>query len=443
MLGDRRGGITSYLALATVPLMLSAGVAVDVSRAYHARARLSHALDAAGLAVGASLDSGATPQAVFDRFMNANYPNAAAALKGQSVVEVDGSVVRVSARIEMETSFMKLAGFDHLTIAAATEIVREESAMEVVLVLDNTGSMRGQKLETLRLAARELVDILFGDALVHDQLRVGVVPYAAAVNVGADAPNLVTQVGQGFFDPSNNTKWKGCVLARPYPNDVLDSPMNAGNKWKVYRYDSGVDNRWPPVVIRSFYPWRVRGPNVACPTPIAPLTGTKSKITAAIDAMEIWWGGTFSNLGMVWGWRVLSPERPFTQGRAYAEDDNTKAAILMTDGVNQFGKRIFYSPYRSDYTAYKYLDDRVLGTASYSGATAVLDSRLAEVCANMKAKGIVIYTITFALNNATTQNLYRQCASDSSKYFNSPSNEDLRTAFRAIGNDLRQLHISK
>jgi len=351
--------------------------------------------------------------------------------------------VKLSAQVEMPTTIMKLAGFDTLTIGAATEVVREQNYMEIALVLDNTGSMRGQKLEDLRAAAHELVNILFGDQTVHDTLKLAVVPYAAAVNPGDEAPSLLDGPPSVPYNPSDNEQWKGCVMARPYPNDVLDTPASGGNAWTQYIYPPGWDNQWPPVVEQSWTCYYVRGPNMACPTPIVPLTNVKTTVDAALDAMQVWCGGTFGNLGMAWGWRVLSPGLPFDQGVAYDEPDHTKVLILMTDGINQFGRRIWWSPYLSDYAAYQYLDDAVLGTTNYTAANSVLNDRLAEVCANVKAAGIIVYTITFQLSDPTTQDLYRNCASDPSKYFNSPTSTDLQTAFQTIGNELRKLHISK
>ena len=49
-----RGTVAVITAVAIVPLILSMGLAVDVTRAYMMRAKLSAALDAAGLAVGAN-----------------------------------------------------------------------------------------------------------------------------------------------------------------------------------------------------------------------------------------------------------------------------------------------------------------------------------------------------------------------------------------------------
>jgi hypothetical protein len=47
-------------------------------------------------------------------------------------------------------------------------------------------------------------------------------------------------------------------------------------------------------------------------------------------------GGTNQAEGLAWGWRVLSPSAPFTEGRPYNDpsDPVRKVIVLMTDGEN-------------------------------------------------------------------------------------------------------------
>ena len=47
-------------------------------------------------------------------------------------------------------------------------------------------------------------------------------------------------------------------------------------------------------------------------------------------------GATGVGEGAMWGWRVLSPGAPFTDGRAYSTKNNTKVLVLMTDGQNTY-----------------------------------------------------------------------------------------------------------
>jgi hypothetical protein len=69
---------------------------------------------------------------------------------------------------------------------------------------------------------------------------------------------------------------------------------------------------------------------------------------------------------------------------------------------------------------------------------------MAEVCTNMKATGITIYTITFTGSaDQTTKNYFLNCATDANKYFDAPDQTALKTAFQAIANDLNNLRLSK
>ena len=67
-----------------------------------------------------------------------------------------------------------------------------------------------------------------------------------------------------------------------------------------------------------------QGPNYLCDSkPILPLTTDKASVVTMIQGL-IAKGGTNILEGLMWGWRVLSPEAPFTEGRAYNDAENTK-----------------------------------------------------------------------------------------------------------------------
>jgi hypothetical protein len=69
-----------------------------------------------------------------------------------------------------------------------------------------------------------------------------------------------------------------------------------------------------------------------------------------------------------------------------------------------------------------------------------------ETCDLMKDKGIIIYTITFDTEGsayADIRDLYRDCATTSSHYFNSPGEEELSAAVITIGTQLSNLRLAK
>lgn len=184
------------------------------------------------------------------------------------------------------------------------------------------------------------------------------------------------------------------------------------------------------------------GPNKYCVQPMLGMTDNKATIEAAIDSMEAR-GATMINLGLAWGWRMLSPRWQGLWGGVmdthglpldYNTPSMNKVVILMSDGDNMFGG--------NNYTAYGMLNEGNLGTTSSSTAESILNTRTSQVCAAMKANNILIYTIAFGTGVSTaSQNLLRNCATSPAYYFNSPSAGDLDTAFTTIANQLNSLHI--
>src|SRR3546814_8922427 len=80
---------------------------------------------------------------------------------------------------------MYIFGKEQFAFTANCTARLEISNVDVMRVLDVTGSMRGSRIEGLRAAAKDFFATLT-DADVGDdgQLRFGVVPYSSTVNVG-------------------------------------------------------------------------------------------------------------------------------------------------------------------------------------------------------------------------------------------------------------------
>jgi hypothetical protein len=151
-------------------------------------------------------------------------------------------------------------------------------------------------------------------------------------------------------------------------------------------------------------------------------------------------------VGAVWGWRLLSPKwRDLWGGQMdandlpldYDEPLSQKAMILMTDGNNTMSS--------STYTAYGWLSDGHLGTTSDPNvAETTLNNKQKTICNSMKSKGVLVYSIVFG-NDSTSaaKTVMKYCASESDFYFESPSQASLQAAFRAIGDSLSKLRVSK
>ncbi len=391
------GVVGLIFALSLFPLALAVGLAIDVGRAHIVKQRLVRATDAAGLAVGAALDSSATDteiQAVLDNFFDANFPDDSLGASASASYTYDGTTYTITTQVQMETTFMQLVNIDSLAVSASSKIKPSVKMLEVALVLDNTYSMNANgKIDSLKTAALSLIDILFGGETAPDNIFVSLVPFSGAVNVGTANTSLVT----------DTTDWNGCLKAQSDPDDVRDNTTGP----------------WDPLPPATGFIAFIIGSG--CPQQITPLTNSKSTLDADINSMFPT-GYTHINVGAVWGWRAISSNSPFTEGSDYSSTIY-KVMLILTDGEN----------YASQ-SSTAYADD--------SQSSSDLDLKLAAVCSNIKAEDITVYTITFDLADAGTQTLFRDCATDSGKYFNSPGATELTRAFRIIAAQLRKLHVA-
>jgi Flp pilus assembly protein TadG len=249
------GSIIPMLAFAMFSITGLVGVAVDSSRAYLVQSRMSTALDAAGLAAGSTINT-ANVQEEATKYMNANYPTGYAGSQLLSVTatpSLDKTVIELKAVAEVPTVFMGLFGHDEMTVEVKSQITRTSKGMELALVLDVTGSMAGSKLTAAKTAAKDLLNILYGDRNTVDDLWVGLVPFAQAVNVG---PTRTSWVNTTYMNSLNwgTTSWDGCVEARETNNHDVDDENPEDQPYRVYYWpDHGSYNDWVRVTAVPVY----------------------------------------------------------------------------------------------------------------------------------------------------------------------------------------------
>lgn len=499
---DERGAAFPLIAVMSMAMIGAMGAAIDMGRAQMVQARISSALDAAGLAAGANVSTTADLNAEVNKYFYANFPQNYMGAEITSVTATpnsDNTVITLSAEGTVGTSLMRVLGIDTVNVGADSEITRTNRGMEVVMVLDITGSMwSGNNHLNLRTASTDLVNVLFGDRQTVDNLWVGIVPYVTAVNVGSQsqAQNWLTTYDLTRYPanyPAAAVKWKGCVEERASPADTTDDPPVAGSSaaalatrfpmffWEdTPAYSSAGDNNWIQggnVVLHDPIGYGDndsassnnggKGPNISCGESVLAMTSNKQTILNKINALVPYRkGGTASSSGVAWGWRMLSPkwrglwDHELVDGQValpldYRTPLMDKVMIIETDGINEFFRSATNgtTPY-TDYTAYRRLNTTANGgrpdfnTTSRATGVTIVNNKTAAMCTAMKQQGILIYTVTFNLGNTTAANnartLFRNCASRPEYYFDAGNTADgLRDAFRRIGDSLANLRISK
>ena len=432
---NEKGSIIPLAAISITALALAGGAAVDYARYASTKSLMDTALDAAILDAGKRLGLGQPVDQKFEddfiTFFNVNITGRGGFTDNYEIVsfsaDADTGKVSASAKAVVDATLMRIGGFDKLNALSSSGGIFEQRDTEVTIMLDTTGSMRGTKIVALRSAATEAVNILLeGDN--KRTTRVGIVPYASSINAHKyasratyinDTPEIAST--DAFAYPNFNVPTTKCVTGRGGRDAATDTS---------YADFAPVGSDY-----RS-----VQNPNsfFRCPdAEIRPLTNDATELTLEIDGLRAD-GYTAGHLGIAWSYYMLSPkwntlwQDPKHEAAAYTDDVN-KVAILMTDGVFN--------------TAYDAVGNGSNDPFNTGVSEARSQSVSADLCENMKASGIVVYSIAFELNDDDARDLLDDCATDDSGntvYFYRADNEDeLKQAFRDIVDSITSLRLTQ
>lgn len=174
---------------------------------------------------------------------------------------------------------------------------------------------------------------------------------------------------------------------------------------------------------------------------VMPLTDDRNALIARINSMNAG-GSTAGHIGQAWAWYLLAPNFSYmypgaSTPRGYTNSETVKIAVLMTDGF-------YNTPYCNGVIA------RDAGAGSGSAADHInCDApngdpftQADNLCDAMKDRSIVIYTVAFSDDNDVRQNL-RDCATTPGHAFTADDTDELREAFRAIGENIALLRLTR
>lgn len=511
---DERGATSVVFAIGFTVIFMVGAMAIDYGFGSNEKYRQQSAIDAATLAASDKLgaqDQDTAGPATARAYYDANTRTSANRGALQTVT-LDANTGQVSAvgSSNYLTSLLQGIGISQLSIGTGSKVVKGRTTIELALVLDNSGSM-SPEMANLKTSTKNLLSIVFAGAEGTEKVRVGLIPFAASVNVGAANRGAAWIDGSGAssvhrqnFETTTRTRfqlldqmgvaWGGCVEARPAPYDTNDTvpvagagdslfvpmfapdePDNENDAGKSYNNNYLVDdagactpqpqtctggytrrgtcrswskNPLTPQVAQSRVckyqgqsPSSGTGPNYNCTTAaILPLTSTRSTVETAVDGMQAS-GWTNIPEGVMWGWRVLSPGAPFTEGRDATDSENQKYMVVMTDGENTY--QTLDNHNKSMYGAFGYATANRLGETP-SAMPSQMDAKLTAACTNAKTAGITIFTIAFrdAATSTNVRTLLRNCASGTDRAFVATDGAGLNAAFQQIGREVSQLRVA-
>jgi Flp pilus assembly protein TadG len=460
-LAARKGNVAVLYALILVPITLASSGAIDYARAVMVRTAMTSALDSAALAVAQSKGlTDAQMQTLAQQYFDANYHQAADCAHPTVAITKTGQNILVSTNCAMPTTILQLIGMSSLSVNSSSTVTYGQTKLWVSLVLDNTGSMSDtdktglSKMTALKNASYSLLTMLQNAGTSPGDVQVAIIPFTNDVNIGksnttwidwtywdnkvgscnisgktdatsckvngtwsvnrwgsgsCNIPGYNTQTScekaVGTWTISAHSNWNGCVTDRgnmsgpdaTHNYDVMNSAPVTGQASSLFPTD--LPSGCPQTLMGLNYNW----------------TNLNSKIKAMTAN-----GSTNQAIGLAWGWHALTQGAPLSPPAL--PDQTQRVIIILSDGFNT--------------------KDRWWGDGIAHSSEA--DARMAMVCANAKADGIVIYAVFVDINGAQgNSTVLQNCATDISKYYDLTSASDIQTAFNDIGQQITNLRVSR
>lgn len=477
-LSGRSGNYAILSAILALPLVLGVGLAVDYARYLAMHRHLQDLADAASLTLAASKEQNREKlEKMANDIIAANRNPYRLASVGIASLVATVDDIDLELKGDIPATIMSIAGYDRLPSRASALAERAvRGNVEVALILDNTYSMNGTKLATLKTASANLINELVktDDGLV----RMALVPYADYVNVGMQNRNASWLSVEGDYTvpavpctPTGTwiTTQKVCVRENPKKTcvtvrdgiteyyecsggcaeyedrDITPYEQCTGGKsaqnFKWYGCVTsrpGNGNRLHDDNIGSVKYPGILGTSQKCLNQIVQLTSNKNTLLKAANDMIVNRSGYFPNTyipaGLIWGLNVLSPDAPFEDAGAYDPRNlrPRKVAVLMTDGENTL---------RYDVT--KGTHELHSSEASKKTELDGTNNDTKAICDYMKTKGIEMFSIAFMVEDATAKSMLEDCATGSSYYYDATDSESLLAAFSDIGASLRVVRLAR
>ena len=479
-LGADKGATAVVFGFMAVPVLaLSAGV-IDYGTAMQVKSELNATLDSAVLAAtqAYALDNSVDTNKIVRDFIDKNYTHSGKTLLSSSITVSDpviGPDDELTAKINVKvpTSFLKLVGFPEFDFDLSSSGKVGGQSLEVALVLDNTWSMNGAKLQSLKDSANILVDKLMING--NTNVKIALVPFADYVNIGVgnrfepglDIPAAYTVTNSwcdtrqtiqqcdsststyactkdGVPSTCTHTTQSNCQsVPNPNYNKCYDSHYDWYGCMGSRAHDLNVkDESYSTEVPGKMNTWNM------CQqiSPMTRLTSDKTVIKDGIAAMKANNSGRYTYIptGLMWGWRAISDKTPFADGVAYSKKNVKKVIVLMTDGANTLTMR--------KWTGNKVMNHNgdMWGHDLRTDPAPQTDQYTKEVCDNIKlkdpntGKDIALYTIAFDVPaGSSVETLMKDCAGNGGQYYDAKNSTQLANAFKQIAIALLNLRLSQ
>ncbi len=466
---DEEGGITLFVLVILVMLLVVGGMSVDFMRHEMMRADLQNALDRGVLAATNSnqfydpdaedsVDDQA--QTVVEEYLRSRqFTNTDLDIRANVQQLAGGRSVNATADFPMDTIFLRLMGLNNIDVTAAAGALQAAPKQEITLVLDVSGSMGraatgapGSKLDQLKDAAQEFIDTIL-TAENGAQTAISIIPFSAQVALPRSMADLYNF------------------------NRFVDSTGAVNDFSSCFDYDSLEDDfdttampMQPTVAYDQHHHFIERtrnGENVyGCPhidNAILPFSSNAGELKAAIENLRLE-HLTSTFMGTKWAAALLDPSsRPIMDARIAANkidsdfadwphewDDPSvhKVTVIMTDGRNTTLREIKDHKYDDHPLAHWDQNRPENGDFRNKTGTNSGDQHLKEICDQLKPAtsantiaNSTVYTIGFELEGQDTAiAALEDCATNLTTFY-LVEGVEIAAAFQNIADDIVNLQL--
>ncbi len=286
--------------------------------------------------------------------------------------------------------------------------------------------------------------------------------------------SITLPIGDGFTNKT--VAWPGCIEERPIVGtngsgtamptaadiDTVPNAADSNSYWApwlpgaiYYRASTSTGSGYQTATSTSttnYYTGDNTGSGTlaasgyeSCPTGAQTLqVWSTSDFDNYVDSLAVG-GGTYHDIGMLWGGRLISPNGLFASSNQATPSGGQiqRNMVFMTDGDSQ-GTPCIYNAYGVAYYDQRQVaDSNACTTVGDTTLNNQINTRLATLCTLVKNEGVNLYVISFGGTGiaADTKARLQTCATDTNHYFDATDNASLQSAFQTIAAQITQLRL--
>lgn len=221
---NQRGAFVVIFAVALLVILGFVALGIEGGRWYLVRAELAKSVDAASLNGAKNISNPyLTATSLAEEFGRENFqagyvgtPQSGAGSVRFTATMVESDKISVTGNADATATLARIFGFDRIPVVATG--VAQKKEVEIMMILDRSGSMAGTKMTALKNAASDFLDFF---AQTQDKDKVGLISFATTVS-------LDRNLGTNFVTPMKTAINNMTAVGATNAEDALDRADGTG-----------------------------------------------------------------------------------------------------------------------------------------------------------------------------------------------------------------------